>query len=398
MFTLNKKILSASLAVSAALFLTACNTSVPASGSSHLDASTVQTTYANGKRVIDGGTTYPVVNGKTSQYDVNTEAHSEKLNHGRTPTAAELAAWDTDVTPIKLPPKGEGSVEDGEEIYEAQCVMCHGDFGSGGGGYPSLGGKGNAADLQKTLKNQRVTPDADGPVRLFGSYWPEASTMWWYIHDGMPHPTPHSLTVNETYALTAYMLSINEMMVGDVAVADDDEFVLTQDNFKDIIMPNKNGFVPEIRTIDGQPGTENVREFYAKAHNFGGQNLNQGAVRCMKDCQEPTAVVVRIAKSGGIKNFIPAMSVVKDLPAKKAAKGSINTKEAYTNNCAMCHGTGVAPTVGDTTAWAPYTDKGMDSVYKNAIHGTEAGMPPKGGSSLSDADFKLVVDYLITGK
>jgi len=395
MFTLNKKILSASLAASAAFFLTACNTDVSASGSEHIDASAVQMTYANGKRVIDGGTTYPVVNGKTSKYHVNVEAHSEDFHLGRTPTAAELEAWNTDVTHIKLPPKGEGSVEEGEELYEAKCVMCHGDFGSGGGGYPSLGGKGNAAELQKTLKNQRVTPDADGPVRLFGSYWPQASTMWWYIHDGMPHPQPHMLTVDQTYALTAYMLSINEMMVGDVAVADDDEFVLSRDNFKDIVMPNENGFVPEIRTIGDKQGIENVREFYAKAHNFGGQNLNQGAVRCMKDCQEPTAEVVRVAENGGIRNFIPAMSIVRDLPAKTEA---INVKEAYTNNCAMCHGTGAAPGVGDKVAWAPIIAKGMDKVYEAGIHGNDRGMPAKGGSSLSDADFKLVADYIITGK
>ena len=393
MLKLNTKIISASIAVSAALVMTACNSGASASGSNHSGASTVQTVYADGKAVIDGGTTYPVVNGYTSQYAVNTQVDSETLNHGRVPTAGELAAWNTDVTHIKLPPEGKGTVEEGEVLYEAQCVMCHGDFGSGGGGYPALGGKGEASELQKTLKAQRTTPDEDGPVRMFGSYWPQASTMWWYIQDGMPHPKSKTLTHDETYALTAYMLSVNEMMVGDIAVADDDEFELNRDNFADIVMPNVDGFEPEIR---GENGTENVRTFYAKASNFGGQNLNQGAVRCMTDCQEPTAKIVRIAEGGGIRDFFPPTNIVRDLP--DSAPVAIDVKAEYAANCAMCHDTGAAPTVGDRAAWEPLVSKGVEKVYATGINGTDTGMPAKGGSSLTDAQFKQVVDYLVTGK
>lgn len=384
----NTIILAATAAVTT-FVVSGCNSGANASGVNHMDASATQTVYADGKKVIDGGATYPVVEGRTSLYVVSDQAQAATPKFGRTPTENELAAWDTDVTHIKLPPEGHGTVEEGEEIYEAQCVMCHGDFGSGGGGYPSLGGKGKGSDLQKTLKNQRVSPDADGPTRLFGSYWPQASTMWWYIHDGMPHPFSKSLTDDETYALTAYMLSINEMMVGDIEVADDDEFELNRDNFSKIVMPNADGFEPEIR---GENGNENVRAFYANAKNFGAQNLNQGAVRCMKDCQEPTVQTVRIAEGGGIKDFLPPISVERNLPQ---AETSFDPKAAYEANCAMCHASYLAP---GSAEWAGYTAEGIETVYAKGIKGTDGGMPPKGGSSLSDKEFKSVVDYLISGK
>ena len=112
----------------------------------------------------------------------------------------------------------------------------------------------------------------------------------------------------------------------------------------------------------------------------------------MKDCQHPTAKVIRV-QDGGISNFNPPMSAVRDLPVEEAK--AIDVKEVYQNACAMCHDSFLS--VGDEM-WASYTNKGMDEVYANGINGTSGGMPAKGGASMSDADFKLVVDYLINGK
>lgn len=386
MLKINKLIISASIAASAALFMTACNSGASAAGASHTGATSAQTAYANGKAVIDGGVTYPVVNGQTSDYLVDTTVDENTFNYGRVPTANELAAWNTDVTPWKAPPAGSGSVEEGEELYEAQCVMCHGDFGSGGGGYPSLS-KGNGADGQKTLKNQRFDPDADGPTRVFGSYWPHVSTMWWYIHDGMPHPKSKSLSVDETYALTAYMLSINELEVDGEEV--DDEFVLDQDNFQKIVMPNVDGFEPK---IDGPEGIENVRAYYQNPANFGAQKVNSSE-RCMKDCLEPTAKEVRISGTG-ISDFLPPISTVRDLPQEEGAV--VAGAADYEASCAVCHGAAGmgAPVVGDKASWTQVTNKGFDGVLANAINGV-GGMPPKGGTDLSDAKMKDVVNYMI---
>jgi cytochrome c len=376
-----KLIISASLAAAVALSVAGCLGSLsPSSGSN-----------ANAKASIDGGVYYPIENGKTSVYLVNEDTLKGGYTNGRTPTANELAAWDTDVMPDGTGlPEGEGSVSDGSDIYDAKCVSCHGDFGSGGGGYPSLS-KGNAVKLQKTLKNQRDKPDAEGPVRVFGSYWPKASTLWWYIKDGMPHPTPSSLTDDETYALVAYILNINEMSIDGKLV--DDDYVLNREEFLKIKMPNENGFEPN---IDGPDSLKGVRAYYANAQNFGAQNLNQGAVRCMTDCQKPTAKTVYI-QHGGISDFKPPMATARDLPVvEKTLDVGAENKKIYEDNCKMCHGQdGMgAPVFGDKPAWAKVTDRGMKSVYKNAIDGIN-GMPPKGGTDLSDTKFKSIVDYII---
>jgi cytochrome c len=264
--------------------------------------------------------------------------------------------------------------------------MCHGDFGSGGGGYPSLS-KGNAYELHESLTNQRIKPDTDGPVRVFGTYWPKASTLFWYIKDAMPHPMTDSLTDDEVYSLVAYILNINEMEIDGEEV--DDEYVLNREKFLKIKMPNADGFEPK---IDGPQGPENVRKYFSNPKNFGAQKVKPSE-RCMTNCQEPTAKVVYI-QGAGISDFHPPLSDVRDLPAVKAT--GFDATKAYEANCAMCHsadGMG-APVIGDKAAWANYTAKGMNKVYSNGIHGIN-GMPPKGGSSLSDANFKSVVDYIV---
>jgi cytochrome c len=377
MFTINKNLfISISAAAALSLGLSAC-----------MENATPTDTKVAKKAAIDGGVMYPMANGMTGPYHVNPNAHSKKIIHGRVPTAKEYEEWNTDIMANgEGLPEGEGSVEEGEEVYDSKCVMCHGDFGSGGGGYPSLS-KGNAYELHDTLTNQRIKPDMDGPVRVFGTYWPQASTLWWYIKDAMPHPTTDSLTDDQVYALVAYILNINEMEIDGQEV--DDEYVLNREKFLKIKMPNVNGFEPK---IDGKDGPENVRKYFSNPHNFGAIKVKP-AERCMKDCQEKTAKVVYI-KGAGISDFHPPLSEVRDLPQEKAT--GFSAKKAYEANCAMCHsadGMG-APVIGDKAAWANYTAKGMDKVYSNGINGIN-GMPPKGGSSLSNSDFKSVVDYIV---
>jgi cytochrome c len=127
-------------------------------------------TYPNGKKVIDGGSAYPVKNGMTSLYHVNEKAHKTSFKYGRKPTADEIKAWDIDVMPDGTGlPEGHGTVEEGDALYEEKCAACHFDFGTGGAGYPSLQ-KGNAYEGHKSLTNQRVGGNDEGPIRVFGTY------------------------------------------------------------------------------------------------------------------------------------------------------------------------------------------------------------------------------------
>jgi len=344
--------------------------------------SDAKNTYANGKRVIDGGMTYPIVNKKTSAYTVNTQ--KQDFHYGRTPTSKEIKELDIDVMPDGTGlPDGKGSVEEGEEIYESKCVACHKDFGSGGDGYPALA-KGNAYEGQKTLKNQRTTPDKDGPIRVFGTYWPQASTLWWYIKTGMPHNAPMTLTNDQVYALCAYILNINEMKIDGQEV--DDEYVLDRAKFLKIVMPNKDGFVPKINEANG---VENVRKFLNDPNNYG------NGKRCMSGCK-PGTKIVRISTE--INDFLPPMSTKRDLPKEDGKKsGNSKAKEIYASTCAMCHDSGAAgaPKLGDKGDWAARIKKGMDKLYDVAIHGKGA-MPAKGGkTSLKDDDVKAVVDFMV---
>jgi S-disulfanyl-L-cysteine oxidoreductase SoxD len=382
MFKLDRKlIISASVAATVAI-LSGC---MPGSSAEPKGESTV-----NGKATIDGGLVYPVVNDKTGPYYVNPQVaiDAKKIYNGRVPTANELKAWNTDLMPDGTGfPEGQGTAEEGEILYEAQCVMCHGDFGSGGGGYPALA-KGNAYELQKTLTNNRYqNADGDGPTRVFGSYWPKVSTLWWYIRDGMPHPMSKTLSNNETYALTAYILNLNEIEIDGEMIEYD--FVLNKETMLKIDMPNNDGFIPN---IDGPAALDDVRAFYADPTNYGAQKVNPSE-RCMKDCQDATAKVTRI-KGAGISEFLPPMATARDLPKTEGSDGG--AKKQYEESCMMCHAdTSMgAPALGDAKAWKVVTAKGIEKVYSNGINGIN-GMPPKGGSSLSDKDFKSVVDYMI---
>ncbi len=382
MFKLDRKlIISASLVTAVALSVVGCFQGG--------DVTPPPSSEFNNHATIDGGVYYPVKDGRTGPYRINEDTLKGGFSHGRTPTANEIAAWDKDIMPDGTGlPEGSGSVEEGAEVYEAQCVSCHGDFGSGGAGYPSLA-QGNAVTLQKTLKNQRVKPDADGPVRVFGAYWPYASTLWWYIRDAMPHTKSKSLTDNQVYALSAYILNINEFEIDGEKV--DDDYVLDRAKFLKIKMPNVDGFEP---IINGPQALDNVRNYYKDAKNFGGLNLKQGAVRCMTNCQKETAVVTRI-QNGGISDLNPPLSSVRDLPAEKAVVLD-PAQTLYEENCKVCHADSSmgAPVMGDKVAWGKVTAKGIDKVYANGMNGINA-MPAKGGANLSDKDFKSVVDYMI---
>jgi S-sulfosulfanyl-L-cysteine sulfohydrolase len=122
-----------------------------------------------------------------------------------TPAASEqIAGWNIDARGddgVGLPP-GQGTVGRGQEVYADNCASCHGTFGEGEGRWPKLvGGNG-------TLRDDRPEPTV-------GSYWPFASTLWDYVNRAMPFPTPHTLPADDVYALTAFILNLNNIVPED---------------------------------------------------------------------------------------------------------------------------------------------------------------------------------------
>lgn len=152
---------------------------------------------------------------------------------GVTPSKKEIAGWDIDIRPDgKGLPAGSGTYDEGETLYAEHCAACHGDFADGGGGrYPPLVG-GSPSDL-----SQSVRPGQ--PHKTIGSYWPYASTVFDYIKRAMPFGNAQSLTNDEVYAITGFLLAENDLH-------DSDE-PMDADALKAVVMPNVDGFVDDPR-------------------------------------------------------------------------------------------------------------------------------------------------------
>lgn len=155
-------------------------------------------------------------------------ARSEpRLDLGHAPTASELRAWDIDVRGddgAGLPP-GHGSVMEGAALFAQKCAACHGDKGQGGIGPALAGGIGSLA-----------TKD---PKKTVGSYWPYAPTLYDYIHRAMPYDAPQSLSPDQTYAATAYVLRLNGLVAADA--------VMNAASLPKVAMPNRRGFTGDPR-------------------------------------------------------------------------------------------------------------------------------------------------------
>jgi cytochrome c len=145
---------------------------------------------------------------------------------GRSATPAEIAGWNIDIDRYgdNLPP-GSGSVSHGREVFDQQCAACHGTRGEGGVGDRLVGGQGTLA-----------TPK---PVRTVGSYWPYAPTLFDYIRRAMPQNAPQSLSNEDVYAVSAFILNLNGLLAADAT--------LDARTLSAIEMPNRSMFVGDPR-------------------------------------------------------------------------------------------------------------------------------------------------------
>lgn len=174
--------------------------------------------------------------------------------YGTPATPEQIAGWDIDSRPdgVGLPP-GSGSVSKGADVYAEQCTACHGTFGEGEGRYPKLaGGEG-------TLTGERPEPSV-------GSYWPFATTLFDYINRAMPFQAPHSLSTDDVYALTAYVLNINNIV--------ENNFVADRNSLPKVKMPNHDRFIWQ----DPRPDTS--------------------AKECMKNCADPKTIKIESTAEG----------------------------------------------------------------------------------------------------
>ena len=150
----------------------------------------------------------------------------ERYGIGRSATPAEIAGWNIDIgrDGSNLPP-GSGSVERGRVVFSEQCAACHGAEGQGAVGDRLVGGQGTLASAK--------------PVRTVGSYWPYAPTLFDYIRRAMPQNAPQSLSNEDVYAVSAYILHLNGLVAADA--------VLDAKTLAAVKMPNRDAFVADPR-------------------------------------------------------------------------------------------------------------------------------------------------------
>lgn len=244
-------------------------------------------------------------------------ALADKLGLGRPALPEEVAAWDVTVLPDGTGLReGSGDVLTGEEVFLEKCASCHGEFAEGIDNWPVLaGGDG-------TLTDRR-------PVKTVGSYWPHLSTVWDYVHRSMPFGSAQTLSTDEVYAITAFILYSNGVV--------EDDFELSPETFAQVVLPNAGGFYP-----DDRPQVEYPL-------------FSQPA--CMADCRPAPKVTSRAVDlnvtpedpDGRPAGTIPAlMASASSEAAPAAAPGAggaaggadaelIAEGEAVFRRCAACH-------------------------------------------------------------
>jgi mono/diheme cytochrome c family protein len=162
---------------------------------------------------------------------------------GRAPTAEEVKAWDLTIPPDGqgLPP-GRGTAVLGKSVYADRCAACHGENGEDPKYRALVGGRGllTSAELSENLDWLL----GGKPIMTIGRFWPYATTLWSYINRAQPFDEPGSLTHDQVYAVTAYLLYLN----GIIGEAD----VLDAGTLPAVKMPNRNGFVPDSRPDVGK--------------------------------------------------------------------------------------------------------------------------------------------------
>jgi cytochrome c len=157
-----------------------------------------------------------------------TAARAEGPDLGRPASLPETAAWDISIGPdgAGLPP-GSGTPHQGEAVYTAKCLACHGEKGAGKPNDQLVGGIGSLTGDQS-------------PVKTVGSFWPYATTLFDYVRRAMPLNAPKSLSDDEVYAVAAYILELNGI------IGDSD--TMNAQTLPEVKMPNRDGFVPFSRS------------------------------------------------------------------------------------------------------------------------------------------------------
>ena len=343
-------------------------------------------------------------------------------NIGRKATAGEVKAWDIDVRgDFKGLPKGQGSVAQGEQIWEAKCASCHGAFGELNEVFPPLIGGTTADDMKRGI----VAANAQGGVaqKTMMMKLARLSTLWDYINRAMPWNAPKSLQSDEVYAVIAYLMNLSAVVPSD--------FNLTNENIAQVQqwLPNRNGLVyfdalwgtqgrPDVKNIacmsncPTEPISSSLPDFARNAHgNLSEQNRLIGAVRGT-DTTRPAAPAVRTFTA---VNTSPTLGLANADQGKttdanhhtfkeKERTAALDVKAILAKNaCTACHGVTnkiVGPSFREI-ATKYKTKADADAYLSSKIKSGGSGawgavaMPPQ--AQLKQDEIKAITAWLIAG-
>lgn len=327
---------------------------------------------------------------------------------GRPATAKEVSAWDIDVRPdFKGLPKGSGSVSRGQDVWESKCASCHGIFGESNEVFaPIVGGTGKA-----DIESGRVARlrDESFPQRTTMMKLSSLSSLWDYINRAMPWNQPKSLTTDEVYAVTAFILNLAGVVP--------DDFTLSDRNVADVQkrLPNRNGMTTEhamwpgdgfrrrapdvratacVRECGPEPRIASSLPDHARnAHgNLAEQNRLVGAQRGTDTTRPAPATLAEAAAR--VASVVPAGTAAPTEPTALAL--------AKQHACTACHGVDnrlVGPSFVEVAR--RYADRADRVGYlTDRIRAGGAGvwgpvpMPPQ---TLGEADARAIADWLAAG-
>ncbi|MBZ1349908.1 c-type cytochrome [Alcaligenaceae bacterium LF4-65] len=330
---------------------------------------------------------------------------------GRTATPAEVAAWDIDVRPdFKGIPKGSGTAEQGQELWEAKCANCHGVFGESNEVFTPIVGGTTAKDI-KTGRVASLT-DPNQPQRSTLMRVSTLSSLYDYIYRAMPWNAPRTLSADDTYALVAYILALGEIVPED--------FTLSDKNMNDVQarMPNRNGTTTQhgMWAIEGKPDvqgdacmsnclpdgkiTSSLPDFARNAHeNIAEQNRSFGPFRGADSTKPP---LKSLPGAGFITPVAAVTAPASASPSTTSAPANGATLQAafQKHNCTACHAPaakGVGPSIAEVAK--KYKDQDVVAKLASKVKLGGAGawgaipMPPH--PQLPDAEITSLVTWML---
>ena len=334
---------------------------------------------------------------------------------GRDATPREVAAWDIDVRPdFKGLPPGQGSVSQGQDVWETKCAHCHGIFGESNEVFSPLIGGTTAEDV-KTGRVANLTR-IDYPGRTTLMKVATLSTLWDYIRRAMPWNNTKSLSVDEVYAVTAFMLNLGHVVP--------DDFVLSERNIAEVQqrMPNRHGMTRDHAMWPGktwagatQPDVRNtpcmrdcrteprvaslLPDFARNAHgNLREQNRIVGPQRGA-DTTQPERRQMASGSTGAERSAAQASAPAAVSRPAESAAGKSAWALAQKYQCTACHALD-KKLVGPSFAEIARRHAGKTDYLAGKIRAGGAGvwgpvpMPPQ---SLPDADLRQLADWIAVG-